>query len=78
MSISFESAVATLKSMFPEWDEETLSTILMSNNYHVEQTIETVLSMGDTTGADAPSRGSTSSPQTYVLTCLTISCGLEL
>ena len=53
MSISFESAVATLKVMFPDWDEETLSTILVSNNYHVEQTIETVLSMGDTSGADS-------------------------
>lgn len=58
MSISFESAVATLKSMFPEWDEETLSTILMSNNYHVEQTIETVLSMGDTSGMDSQPRAS--------------------
>jgi hypothetical protein len=63
MSISFESAVATLKAMFPEWDEETLSTILMSNNYHVEQTIETVLSMGDTSGVDASSRRSTSPSQ---------------
>lgn len=50
MSISFEEAVATLTSMFPDWDEETLAALLTSNNYHVEQTIETVLSMcGDTT-----------------------------
>jgi hypothetical protein len=55
MSISFESAVETLKVMFPDWDEETLSTILVSNNYHVERTIETVLSMGDTSGEDARS-----------------------
>jgi hypothetical protein len=45
MSISFENAVGTLKSMFPEWDEETLTTLLMSNQYHVERTIETILSM---------------------------------
>lgn len=63
MSITFESAVATLKSMFPEWDEETLSTILMSNNYHVEQTIETVLSMGDTSGMESPQAASTSPTQ---------------
>jgi uncharacterized SAM-binding protein YcdF (DUF218 family) len=49
-NISFEDAIATLKSMFPEWDEETLSTVLVSNNYHVERTIESVLSMcGDST-----------------------------
>lgn len=58
MSISFESAVATLKAMFPEWDEDTLSTILVSNNYHVENTIETVLSMGDVTGGDGESHTS--------------------
>lgn len=71
MSISFESAVATLKAMFPEWDEETLSTILMSNNYHVEQTIETVLSMGDTSGVDAQPEGSATPAEQYVLTFLT-------
>jgi uncharacterized SAM-binding protein YcdF (DUF218 family) len=49
-NISFEDAIVTLKSMFPEWDEETLSTVLVSNNYHVERTIESVLSMcGDST-----------------------------
>jgi hypothetical protein len=49
MSISFEAAISTLKTMFPEWDEEMLSTLLIANNYHVERTIETVLTMnGDT------------------------------
>lgn len=62
MSISFESAVATLKTMFPDWDEDTLSTILVSNNYHVENTIETVLSMGDTTGEMSPSNQRPISP----------------
>lgn len=60
MSISFESAVETLKVMFPDWDEETLSTILVSNNYHVENTIETVLSMGETNGDEKPTSRPTS------------------
>mmetsp|Transcript_188 Transcript_188/g.359 ORF Transcript_188/g.359 Transcript_188/m.359 type:complete len:337 (+) Transcript_188:118-1128(+) len=60
MSISFESAVETLKTMFPDWDEETLSTILVSNNYHVEQTIETVLSMGG--GEDSPPPSGSAAP----------------
>lgn len=48
-NISFEEAVSTLKVMFPDWDEETLTTVLISNNYHVERTIESVLTMsGDT------------------------------
>lgn len=50
MSISFEEAIGQLKIMFPDWEEETLSTLLVANNYHVERTIETVLSMnGDIT-----------------------------
>lgn len=49
MSLSYEEAIGSLKSMFPEWDDETLGTLLMANNYHVERTIETILSMsGDT------------------------------
>jgi hypothetical protein len=43
MSISFGNAVAHLKSMFPEWDEEMLGDVLVSNNYHVEKSIETIL-----------------------------------
>ena len=55
MSISFESAVETLKAMFPEWDPETLSTLLESNNYHVERTIETVLALsGDAAMQEEP------------------------
>jgi hypothetical protein len=45
MSIPFDNAVGTLESMFPEWDKETLTTLLISNSYHVERTIEMVLSM---------------------------------
>lgn len=48
--------------MFPTWDEETMAAILVSNDYHVERTIEQILSMAgeidasDTTTAAAPSR----------------------
>lgn len=54
MSISFENAVGTLKSMFPEWDEETLTTLLMSNQYHVERTVEMILSMSGDVDSGAP------------------------
>lgn len=58
MSISYEEAISTLKVMFPDWDKETLSTILTSNQYHVERTIESILAMcGD---ADV---GSAAAPQ---------------
>ena len=45
MSIPFDNAVLTLQTMFPEWEQETLTTLLISNNYHVERTIESILSM---------------------------------
>ena len=57
MSISFEDAVKTLKSMFPEWDEEMLGVILESNQYHVERTIEVVLSMSGVEGSENISNG---------------------
>ena len=31
--------------MFPEWDKDTLATILENNNFHIEMTIEQCLSM---------------------------------
>ncbi len=45
MSIPFDSAIGTLEAMFPEWEKETLKTLLISNHYHVERTIETILGM---------------------------------
>lgn len=55
MSISYEEAISTLKVMFPDWDEETLSTVLVSNQYHVERTIENILSMcGDSDVSSNP------------------------
>lgn len=61
-SISFETAVETLKVMFPDWDEETLTTILISNNYHVERTIETVLTMSGDTNVNNPAPSSSANP----------------
>ena len=45
-------------------DEETLSAILVSNHYHVENTIETVLSMSDQqeTPTQAPSDSASQKP----------------
>lgn len=45
MSIRFEDAVATLQSMFPNYEKETLTLLLTSNNMNVERTIESVLVM---------------------------------
>lgn len=45
--VTFEEAVDTLLAMFPTWDVESLKTILISKNGHVERAIETILSMED-------------------------------
>lgn len=45
MSMSYDDAVSTLQAMFPDWDKETLETVLTSNNYHVERTIEAIFIM---------------------------------
>lgn len=62
MSISFDNAIATLKNMFPEWDEDTLSTLLVANNYHVERTIETILSMSGDPNVSSPNDPPASPP----------------
>eukprot|EP01033_Poteriospumella_lacustris_P008159 gene8160-5875_t len=63
MSISYEEAISTLKVMFPDWDEETLSTVLVSNQYHVERTIENILSMcGDADAAASTATNHAPSP----------------
>lgn len=61
-NISFEEAVSTLKVMFPDWDEETLTTILISNNYHVERTIESVLTMSGDTNVNSSEPAPTPAP----------------
>jgi hypothetical protein len=45
MSITFEAAIQELQTMFPEWDQETLETLLQANGNHVERTIESILAM---------------------------------
>merc|ERR1711991_1210936 len=53
-NISYEEALDMLQSMFSDWDRETLSMVLESNNYHVESTIEQLLAMtgGQSTGPE--------------------------
>lgn len=43
--MTYEDALETLCSMFQSWDRETIIAIFQSNGYHVERTIETILSM---------------------------------
>lgn len=65
MSITYAEAIATLKVMFPNWDEETLGTILVSNNYHVERTIETVLAMSGDTDVTTPAPAPAPAPAAH-------------
>jgi hypothetical protein len=39
------STIIFLKTMFPEWDEETMSMLLVANNYHAERTVEAIVGM---------------------------------
>lgn len=64
MSISFESAMEQLKSMFPTWDEETMKEILTSNDYHVERTIEQLLAMSGEIDASELQQQQQQQPQT--------------
>lgn len=45
MSVSYEDAMNSLTAMFPEWDQETLGAVLQSNDYHLERTVEVILTM---------------------------------
>lgn len=45
MAVSFNNALSTLKSMFPDMDEAILSDIMISNDYHIERTVEQVLTL---------------------------------
>ncbi len=49
--------------MFPEWDEDTLTTLLISNNYHLERTIETVLTMSGDPNVNAGPETTSLEPQ---------------
>ncbi len=46
-TVTYDNALATLHSMFSDYDRETLAVILESNNFHVEKTIECILAMSD-------------------------------
>jgi hypothetical protein len=60
-SISVDQALAQLKDMFPSFDEEVLSTMLLLNNNHIEHTIEQVLQMEvDSQGGNSNDGSSTS------------------
>jgi hypothetical protein len=45
MAVTFDEAMSSLTSMFPNWDKDTLEAIMVSNDYHLERTVEAVLSM---------------------------------
>ena len=45
MSVSFESALAQLKAMFPTFDKEVITMVLRSHNGHMERTVEALLTM---------------------------------
>ena len=60
MSITYEEAVDTLCAMFENWDRQTIVELFESNGYHVERTIETILSM-DQPNAVAPSASTATS-----------------
>mmetsp|Transcript_2805 Transcript_2805/g.4572 ORF Transcript_2805/g.4572 Transcript_2805/m.4572 type:complete len:320 (+) Transcript_2805:37-996(+) len=52
MAVPFEEAKATLISMFPTMDEETVSEVLKSNNGHMESTVEMLLEFSSLEGAE--------------------------
>ena len=74
--VSFDDAVASLQSMFPEWDQETLKTLLITNNGHVERTIENILSM-DGQIISQPTISPPSSAPSRVMDPENIEVGLE-
>lgn len=45
--VSFEDAVATLESMFPDWDPRDLEKMLVANRNHVENTIDAIFQVGE-------------------------------
>lgn len=60
--MSYEEALATLCSMFQSWDRDTIIAIFESNGYHVERTIETILSMEQTEGSQETQPNANSQP----------------
>jgi hypothetical protein len=60
MAVTFEDALNTLQAMFSDWDRDALAVVLESNHYHLERTIEFVLS--SSAPAAPPSEQSSSAP----------------
>ena len=61
MAVSFEDAVDTLLAMFPSWDKSALSELLLSNQNHMERTVEAVLMMEDPSSVSTVNTSSASS-----------------
>lgn len=60
-TVSYEAAMANLRSMFSGVDDEVIAMLLQSNNGHLERTVEQLL--GITGGAaDVGSGGGGSAP----------------
>jgi hypothetical protein len=62
-TVSYESAMANLKSMFSSVDSEVIAMILQSNAGHMERTVEHLLAM--TSGAPAAANNQQTQPQFY-------------
>jgi hypothetical protein len=46
MSVAFEDAMSTLTGMFPDLSRDTIARTLSDCNYHLERTVEALLSAG--------------------------------
>jgi len=65
-TVTFEQAINSLQSMFPDYEKGVLAALLQGNNCHVENTIETILRMegvgGEVPISQAPSSSSYTPP----------------
>lgn len=52
--ISYEAAMATLKTMFPKADEAVVTMVLEANGGHMERTVEQLLTMDIPQSGDTP------------------------
>lgn len=72
MSITFNEAINSLSQMFPDWDKSALSEILIANDGHVENTIESIIGMQNedtpsVTSSESQPNNSQSTSQTDLL-----------
>lgn len=59
MAITYEEAVNTLCGMFESWDRATIVEVFKSTNYHLERTIEMILTMDGSIETPPPATSST-------------------